>query len=147
MSLAARVYKAVTEDAGVLASPLGPAPVPLRFYARGTLGRNGVPAQPATPYAMYGEGGTDPARVVNDSSPDTGSTIFTLYVYDEPGSFERIKDINQELRRVITSLSGTTTEEGMIVTEARWTSTSGDQYDAVSKLNVKHQTFLLVGKG
>lgn len=146
-TMASTIYGAVAADLVLQGLLTNDEPGSLmRFYSRGTLGRDGVPALPDTPYLMYGEGAAASVPATRDTSPATGTSSYVFYVYDRSSSFERIKEILREVRRVVEALDGVTTAEGMIVTEARWTSSGGDQYDPVSKNNVKTQTFRVVGK-
>lgn len=141
-TMAGTLYAALVGDDAVKALVGDPA----RLYDSGSLGRNGVPADPPCPYMMYKQGETTSDVATRTTSPGTGVSSYTFFFYDEPGSFARIREVQQEVRRVVESLNGTTTEQGMIVTEARWTSSGSDSYDPVSKKNVKTQTFRVVGR-
>lgn len=147
MTLPQRVYSALLADVPFRTFLGGADDAALtRFYLRGSLGRDGVPAKPECPYAMYGEGAVTPASAVHKTSPTTAGVPYTFYVYDDSGSFERIKDVHRQILRVMLALSGTTTSEGMMVTEVKWTGSSSDALDSVTKNNVKTSTFQVVGK-
>lgn len=71
---------------------------------------------------------------------------FSLWVHDEPGDYTRIDNALKVLRPLVVG-STPRTLNGVWLTEAQWTSTSGDLFDAERRTNVKYSTFLLTGSG
>lgn len=111
-----------------------------RIYQRGTLGVNGVPAQPELPYVMIGEDEAYPNRDVRETSPGSKRTWWTVYVYDEPGSVVRIKEIHDIIQEALESIQQVTLD-GVRVLEVLFDRSSRDGVDTVRKEGVKTATY------
>lgn len=117
-----------------------------RVWQRGMLGVAGVPADPATPYAMYGDDAEVPYRSVQETAPGVAARTLRVYVYDQPGSFVLIKQIHAEIRDALLALVGQTDEDGVVLTGITWMGNGADAYDTVRRCNVKTATYRLTAR-
>lgn len=116
-----------------------------RVWARGQLGKNGVPASPPVPYVMYGMGQVLPGPA-KDSSPDTSTCPVSVLVYDQPGSFVRIKNIHKVIRHTLVALVGQQGPEETQLTGCDWLGEGDDLYDQVTDRNVKQANFRIAAQ-
>jgi hypothetical protein len=117
-----------------------------RVWQRGSLGLNGVPAEPQYPYAMYGDDAEVPYRSVQETAPGVAARSLRVFVYDEPGSFVQIKQIHAEIRDALLGLVGATDDEGHVLTGMVWMGNGADAYDQVRRCNVKAATYRLTAR-
>ena len=114
-----------------------------RVYPNGSLGSAGIPAAPERAYVQHGEQGQNRVRITRDVRK-TLSLYWDVFVYDDPGSFRRIKDIIDLASENMEGLIGQTTTSGWRVTDLVFTNTGGDGYDPINVLNTKRASFLVV---
>lgn len=135
MSMDKLIYDAITSPAATDLRAL----VADRCYPRGALGKGDVPAAPALPYVMYGEEPSYDAQEVYETSTTTIGE-YTIYVYDESGSYTRIKQIHDLIKDTMVGLIGQ--QDGSTrCLGCRRTALGRDTYDTVSDHNVKTATY------
>lgn len=114
-----------------------------RVYATGTLGFQGIPADPDYPYIL-----------VNSLQPRLHKEVwktgrskthnFQVFVYDEIGSFVRIDDILRQVQETVLGLTLEVSPSGARCTHADWTGESADLTDSEKKQNTKYGLASLV---
>jgi len=116
-----------------------------RVYPRGSLGSSGIPASPEKPYVMYGNNNANQFQAVRESGVILNS-YYDIYVYDEPGSYQRIKDIHLNLITLLQSLKETATSDGVYIMEFVFNNLGPDGYDTVNKQAAKVASYKTVAK-
>jgi hypothetical protein len=114
-----------------------------RVYPLRSLGSNGIPASPAYPYVQYGDGGTAVNAAVRETRKSVTST-YDVYVYDEPGSYKRIKDIHDLIQDNLGLVIGLVTATGWTITDLQFQSYGGDGFDPVNQQFSKRASYRVV---
>lgn len=104
-------------------------------FAGGSL--TGAPA--SRPFIIYRLQGTDPL-LRDDMDAVSSSTFAEVWVYDEPGSYDRIDAI---LTDVVASLSGAVASPGAVA--CQWQGNSPELSDDDLKAITRNATFRLIG--
>ena len=97
------------------------------FYSSGSLGEGENPEIPEVPFMVYNELPSSPYREVDETS-NAEQRVFTFYVYDEIGDYERINTVLRHLRRIVKGMVPfTTSEAGFTIrcSDAWWDGISG----------------------
>jgi hypothetical protein len=110
-----------------------------RVYQRGTLGHGTVPAKPVRPYVMYGQELSTGYSVVRRTSSARRHT-YTVYVYDDPESLQRIKHIMPLVDDTVLGLLDQQLQDGGRCMDSEPGSWNRDEYDTVTGLAVKNMT-------
>lgn len=140
MTLDQAIFYTVTHDADYATN------LPGGLVPRGGLGRDGVAADPAYPFAQYGFDTSPSSPDTRETSPGTVLGVARLYVYDAPGSWRRIREVHAWLRTLLVAMSGSTVDDDTFVTDVRWMGYGPEMYDKVMNRNVVISTFRMVGR-
>jgi hypothetical protein len=135
------VYQALIQDN--LAAWLKDRNNHWRVYPAKSLGHNGVPALPDYPYVQYGDGGQFRNLPVRDTR-DSRFFTYNVWVYDEAGSFVRIKSILEVIINNVEGINGLTATTGWRVTESLMQSLGEDGYDPVNQQASKRAGFRIL---
>lgn len=114
-----------------------------RIWPTGSLGERGIPARPVRPYVMYGEGVSNRVPFTKDGRLTLGM-YYTVYAYDDPGSYQRIKRIQKLVIPSILELAGSVSDDGIRITDVEFRGFGQDGYDPVNKQLVKTAQYYFV---
>jgi hypothetical protein len=114
-----------------------------RVYPRGSLGSAGIPASPRRPYAQYGENNANQVRAVREGKK-IFSGFYDLYVYDDPGSYTRIKAIHQIMMDTMVALTDQVAGDGTRIIDMVFNNFGPDGYDTVNQQSAKVATYQCV---
>jgi hypothetical protein len=134
---------AVLTKASNLASHLRTGSSTWRVYPTGSLGYGGVPATPDRPYAQHGQSSNRLNLTVRNTR-DSRSLLWDVFVYDNPGSFTRIRDIHEIIQDNMFDMEGQVSSDLWRVTDQRLWNMGHDVFDPVSRLNSVRATYLIV---
>ena len=107
-----------------------------RIYPASSLGRGGIPANPAKPFMTFRQMPSARYREVRETSRANRQT-WQIYCYDERGSLLRVDDLLSQAEVIVESLEGVQSPSGAWCFEALWVGVSqdftDDNYDAVAR--------------
>jgi hypothetical protein len=114
-----------------------------RVYPVKALGNDGIPAQPAFPFVQYGDGGSNANTAVRGTRKSLTAT-YDVFVYDHPGSYQRIKTIHDLIQENLELVVGLVTPKGWRITDLVFQGYGGDGYDPVNQQASKRATYRVV---
>lgn len=116
-----------------------------RIYPSGSLGTNGIPAEPECPYIQYGFDAHVPYPAVREGGGPKRH-LARVWVYDKRGDYLRIDEIQGLVRQTIEGLTAQVSPSGVRCTDAMFLTLGGDLTDNVRNLNVKQSSYRLVAR-
>lgn len=114
-----------------------------RVYPVKSLGNGSIPATPDFPFVQYGDGGTNANAAVRETRKSQTSQ-YDVFVYDRPGSYQRIKTIHDLIQENLELVVGLVTPAGWRITDVVFQGYGGDGYDPVNQQASKRATYRVV---
>jgi len=75
-----------------------------------------------------------------------GPQQLTLWVYDRPADYTRIDSIIARVKNILLGAVHVSGEDGMVLTQARWTGDSQDLFDDVYECVLKTSSFDIIAR-
>lgn len=125
----AAVYSLLTSD---------PELISLGFTAETMIRSTGTDSPTARPFGIIAWSEDTPAFA------NVGSTIVRVWLYDEPGSYDRIDDGISRVRQILTAAVNVSGADGYTLSQAVWAGNSGDEWDDMFKCSTRYAAFTTV---
>lgn len=111
-----------------------------RVYPSGALGFRGIPARPEYLFCQYKDSGFNRFQNIRETRRILAG-MYDVWVYDEPGSYSRIKEVMPLVIENLEGIAGQVLPSGWGCTEMLNTNGSGDNFDPITEENSNRVTF------